>query len=183
MKTKRLVVVGAESTGKTTLCQDLAGQTGLPWVREYGRDYTLEKYAKEGPDSPWTSAEFVHIAKVQQALEAEVEATGAPLVICDTNAWATGLWHERYMGYRDPATDAVGAADLVDHYVLSGLDVPFEPDEIRDGEDYREWMHAEFVRLLDEGPVLWTLATGSRSERVAKVLPVIKQLLAGDYQA
>lgn len=177
MSAKRLVVVGAESTGKTTLCQDLAERTGLPWVPEYGRDYTIEKYGKEGPGSPWKSAEFAHIARVQQEWEARAEATGAPLIICDTNAWATGLWHERYMGTRDPETDAIGATDRADFYILDGLDVPFEPDDIRDGKDYREWMHDEFKRLLEAGDVPWLEVTGSREERIEKVLPVIGRLL------
>lgn len=177
MSAKRVVIVGAESTGKTTLAQDLAGHYGCLWVPEYGRAYTEEKYRRDGPDAPWASDEFVHIAERQQQDEDRAAELSPRLVVCDTDAWATGLWHERYMGSRDPATDAVGTRRRADAYVLAGLDVPFEPDDIRDGEDYREWMHAEFKRLLEAGTVPWVEATGPREERVARLVPFIDALL------
>ena len=104
MKPLRVVLVGAESTGKTTLAQDLAADLGARWVPEYGRDYTYEKLAREGgrmEDLVWTTADFVAIARAQNALEAREADSGAVLV-CDTDTLATSIWHERYWGRARP---------------------------------------------------------------------------------
>ncbi|HMF72604.1 MAG TPA: ATP-binding protein, partial [Flavitalea sp.] len=39
---KRIVVVGPESTGKSTLCQQLAEHYNTAWVPEYAREYLLK---------------------------------------------------------------------------------------------------------------------------------------------
>lgn len=49
-KPARVCIVGAESTGKTVLAQNLAKHFNTEWVPEYGRDYTDEKIKKEGKD-------------------------------------------------------------------------------------------------------------------------------------
>jgi len=56
----RVCAIGAESTGTTTLAADLAQRLGTVWVREYGREYSVEKFDR-GEDS-WTTDEFVAIA-------------------------------------------------------------------------------------------------------------------------
>src|ERR1700720_3057505 len=40
---RRVCVIGAESTGKTTLCRELANAFNTTWVAEYGREYTESK--------------------------------------------------------------------------------------------------------------------------------------------
>src|SRR5690606_5849369 len=112
---RRVVVVGAESTGTTTvaaaLCDALrqrGGSHGLTrWVPEHGRDFTLQKLATEralatlaGRRPPlldeleWRTDEFVAIASRQNADEDRAARIGGPVLVCDTDAFATGIWHE-----------------------------------------------------------------------------------------
>jgi len=65
---KRVCLVGAESTGKTTLAAALAAHYQTNWVAEYGREYCEEKF-RESSDIPWESAEFETIARAQIRLE------------------------------------------------------------------------------------------------------------------
>lgn len=148
---KRVVLIGAESTGKTTLAQMLAERFRTTWVPEYGREHWERKVAGLTMTDPlpgWTDDEFVQIATTQQARENALARIANKVLICDTNAFATGTWFERYRHARHPAVDAIGARDKVDLYLLTRPDVAFVQDGVRDGELIREWMHERFAEQL-----------------------------------
>ncbi|MBA4105229.1 MAG: hypothetical protein C0485_05690 [Pirellula sp.] len=69
---RRIVLIGAESTGKTTLAQQLAEQFDTIWVPEYGREHWERKLAGRtlsDPPPSWSHDEFVDIAEEQQRRE------------------------------------------------------------------------------------------------------------------
>lgn len=175
--TKRVCVLGAESTGTTTLAQTLAKVYRTVWVPEYGRTYSQEKY-EHHPDPVWTSDEFAFIAKEQRRQEDEAARRANRLLICDTNAFATGIWHERYMGHRSALVERVGAEVRPDLYLLTDDTIPFVQDGWRDSEHLRHWMHVLFQQRLDEQPVPWQLITGNREARVRQARRAIDQLFA-----
>jgi len=151
---RRVVIVGAESTGKTTLAERLAERFATVWVREYGREHWERKVAGLAMSDPlpsWSVEEFRHIAQEQQARENAAAREANRLLICDTNAFATGTWYERYFHGRDAEVDAVGARDRVDLYLLCAPDVPFVQDGFRDGEKIRDWMQGRFREQLAGG--------------------------------
>jgi HTH-type transcriptional repressor of NAD biosynthesis genes len=178
---RRVVLIGAESTGKTTLAERLAERYATTWVPEYGREYWERKAAglpMTGPLPGWTSDEFVHIADEQQRREDAAARTADKVLICDTNATATGTWHERYVGSRDPCVDAIGRRDKVDLYLLTAPDFPFVQDGWRDGEQIRDWMHARFVQQLAPlGGDRVKLLTGTLDERMARAATAIEELV------
>ncbi len=160
----RVCVVGAESTGTTTLAEDLARHLQTTWVPEYGRDYAAAKQSRG--ETVWATPEFVHIAAKQTRRE-DAAARGANRVlVCDTNAFATTLWHRRYVGHDDPAVHAPPAGGRCDLYLLTGDDIPFVQDGTRDGEHVRHAMHGWFAATLAAQGVPWRLVRGSRAERL-----------------
>lgn len=177
---RRVVVVGAESTGTTTLAADLAGVLGVPWVPEYGREYSAARAAEAGSlwEVEWKSSDFDHIAAGQEELEAKgirswVEDAersrpgplGA-LAICDTDVLATAIWHRRYCGEFSPRLleRALLRPPLL--YVLTSPEgVPFEQDGLRDGEHLRAEMTDWFREALAAQPAPWIEVVGSREER------------------
>jgi NadR type nicotinamide-nucleotide adenylyltransferase len=164
----RVVLIGAESTGKTTLAQQLAERFNTIWVPEYGREHWEKKVAglvMSDPLPSWSHDEFVQIAAEQQARENLLARQANRVLICDTNAFATGTWHERYYQSRDARVDAIGAADKVDLYLLMAPDVPFVQDGFRDGEKIRDWMHEAFRSQLANGATPWRLIAGSYAAR------------------
>jgi len=190
---QRVVVLGAESTGTTTVSRALVdalrarggshGQTR--WVPEVGRAWTIDKLAVawaearlrggEPPsmdDLDWPSDEFVDIARAQNAEEDHHAALGGPVLVCDTDAFTTGIWHERYVG---SASDEV--AELARHhplYLLTHHDgVPFVQDGIRDGEAIRSWMTERFVEALTESGRRFVVLEGPLERRVADALEAI----------
>jgi HTH-type transcriptional regulator, transcriptional repressor of NAD biosynthesis genes len=72
----RICVLGAESTGTTTLARDLAGHYGCPWVPEYGRAY-CERRLEHATTIDWRTEDFAHIARRQQADEDALAGTAA----------------------------------------------------------------------------------------------------------
>lgn len=195
---KRVILVGSESTGKTTLARELVehyrslgGAFALTeWVPEYGREYTEILLARQGAieadpaaevhSAEWGPEDFAIIAREQQRIEDAAAHSGAPLVICDTDAFATQLWERRYLG--DASHAALHAVPVLPEralYLVADIaGVPFEQDGIRDGEHFREAMQQWFVEELTAKGEHWALVTGTRDERLAKSILLIDEALA-----
>ncbi len=177
----RVVLIGAESVGKTTLCEQLAEHYATVWVAEYGREHWERKIAEQktpaGETPAWSDDEFVHIAEEQQRRENEAAARANRVLICDTNAFATATWFERYAGRRHLEVDAIGARDIADLYLIPSPDVPFTQDGVRDGENIRGWMHARFLELIRANGTPYVLITGPWEERLPQAIAAIDTLL------
>ena len=168
---KRVCVLGAESTGTTTLAEALAAGLSTVWVPEYGREYSAAKLVRG--EAEWASDEFVHIAEEQTRREDAAARSANRVLVCDTNAFATALWHRRYMGTDEPRVRAVAAAGRCDLYLLTGDEIPFVQDGLRDGEAIRHAMHGWFAQELASQPVPWRLLRGSHEERLRAALEAV----------
>ncbi|CAM5597987.1 AAA family ATPase [Streptomyces avidinii] len=193
--TRRVVVLGAESTGTTTLSRALAdhyrrrggvwARTG--WVAEYGRRYSEEKLAAAraaDPAASWadvsfTSEEFPVIARHQDADEEQAARLGSPVLFCDTDSFATGIWHERYMDGRNAEVERIAALTRRDLYLLTDhADVPFEDDGLRDGPQLRPWMTERFRAELERTGRRYLLVRGDRAARLEAGVRAVDGLLA-----
>jgi nicotinamide riboside kinase len=98
--------------------------------------------------------------------------------VCDTDAFATGVWHERYVGARDPEVEAIAEPPAPFHlYLLTDPDdVPFVDDGVRDGEHIRRWMTERFAARLDESGRRWRWLRGDRERRREAALTAISAL-------
>ncbi len=180
---KRVCLIGAESTGKTTLARALAAHYRTVWVPEYGRDYSERKLAQTGRYDDWRSDEFVHIARVQCEWEDAAARQANRLLICDTDAFATSIWHRRYMNVREPEVEAIVAAHgRPDLYLLTDVNTPFVQDGTRDGELIREWMHATFVAELTAQQRRFHTLSEPLPARLAAAITRIDELLRTSQQ-
>lgn len=189
---KRVVLIGAESTGKSTLAADLAATlrsrggafAQTRWVAEYGREHAEAKLAAAPAGTPmedvvWSSGDFAAIAQSQSAREDAEARAGGPILICDTDAFATSVWHERYMGAPSREVDAIAAQRVPALYLLTHHDdVPFAQDGTRDGEKIRAWMTTRMEERLrsENRPFRWI--RGTREPRTRSALSAIDDLLA-----
>lgn len=173
---KRVCLVGAESTGKTTLAQALAEHYQTVWVPEYGREYSEVKLMKG--ESDWSSEEFVHIAQRQGEIENELARKANRILICDTDAFATSIWHRRYMGERSLEVEKIAVTHRrPDLYLLTDISVPFVQDGTRDGELIRDWMHQIFIEELDASSRPYRFLSGSREECLNLAIKHIDELV------
>ncbi|WP_425307284.1 AAA family ATPase [Ammonicoccus fulvus] len=173
---RRVVVLGAESTGSTTLAEALATHYGVPWVPEYGREWSAVRPG--GLAEPWHTAEFDLIAGEHRRQENEaLRRTPSPLVISDTDVLATGIWHERYVGTRSDSVEALAKTWRPDLYVLTGDEIPFVQDGMRDGEHLRHAMQDRFREALAEAGVRWVEVRGTPAQRLAAAVAEVDRLL------
>ncbi|CAN5919644.1 nicotinamide-nucleotide adenylyltransferase [soil metagenome] len=192
----RVIVVGAESTGKSTVAAAIAANlrtrggafATAAWVPEVGREVTEHKLAAGGTGISmealvWGTEDFVDIAREQARREATAARDGAPVVVCDTDAFATGIWHERYRGESSPTVDALGDPAPYHLYLLTHHDdVSFEQDGLRDGEHVRGWMTARFVERIDATHRRWQWLRGGREAREAEAVAAIDALLTTGWE-
>lgn len=174
---RRVCIVGAESTGTTTLARDLANYYKTVWAPEYGRTYSEGKWTS-AKNTVWKTEEFEHIARTQNNMENALAEISNGLLICDTNAFATGLWHERYMGFRSPQLEELGKHCSADLYILTGDEIPFVQDGLRDGEHIRHQMHQRFIQRLEEDNKPYIIVTGNPEQRLKDSIKSIDQLFS-----
>ena len=175
---KRISIVGAESTGKTTLARDLARHYRTVWVPEYGREY-CEKMQAAGVDLwtyQWRSPEFAEIARKQQQMEDEVAREANRILICDTDVLATGIWHERYMGSESAEVGAISVSHPHHLYLLTDCDLPFVQDGLRDGETIRQWMTRRFEEVLTERGLPWVKISGQGERRLSAAVGQVDKI-------
>ena len=189
----RVVVVGAESTGTTTVSLALADRfrarggiwAQTRWVGEYGRERSQQKLdllrgsnpAAGLDDVSWSGEDFAHIAAVQTDREEAAARDGSPLLVCDTDAFATQVWERRYLGSHShhAATAVVPHHDV--YLVTDHIDVPFVQDGLRDGEHIRADMTRWFLDALTVTGRSWVLLTGSLDDRVDLAVAVADDML------
>ncbi|MRD49228.1 AAA family ATPase [Caenimonas koreensis] len=190
----RVVVVGAESSGSTTLAHAITdtlrkrgGAHALTRVvPDFGRTYSVRKHATaiaraqlEGKAAPafselvWDTAEFVEIARQQRRIEREQAAFGGAVLVCDTDPLATGIWHERYLGAGESDVDAL-ARPFGDLYIVTHHEgVPFVQDAIRDGERLRDWMTTRFIERLTSLRLPHVVVAGPHESRLARAVEAV----------
>ena len=200
---RRVVLVGGESTGKTTLAAQIAESlarrggafASCSWVAEWGRAYALDKLAAaraetllagrppaRPEDLAWSRAEFEAIARAQAAAEERAARAGGPVLVCDTDAFATAIWAERYTGRAVAEVEAIAASARPHLYLLSDVEgAPFVQDGTRDGESVRSWMTRRLVERLEAEGRSYTWLQGTLDERRSSALAAIDRLLAAGW--
>lgn len=202
--TRRVVVLGAESTGTTTMALALADhyrRRGGVWARtrcvpEYGREYRDLKLAELRAEHPgatrsdvtFRSSDFPVIARRQAELEEEAARDGSPVLFCDTDAFAATIWHERYTGTASAETGEVASHGrqhlwlLTDHRGVECRNAEGTAGavgtELRDGEYLRPWMTARFLTQLAHTGRRTAVLSGPHEERLAAAVAAVDALLA-----
>jgi HTH-type transcriptional regulator, transcriptional repressor of NAD biosynthesis genes len=175
--TRRVCVIGAESTGTTTIARALAESLQTVWVEEYGREYSAVKLSGNDPD--WRTEEFTLIAEEQSRREDAAARRANRVLICDTNAFATVCWHRRYIGNHSQAVEDIARRGRCNLYLLTGDEIPFVQDGLRDGEHVRHEMHQWFEEALGGQSVPWKLLRGSHEERLREAHQSVRALFSG----
>lgn len=172
---KKVVVVGAESSGTTTLTKSLAERYATVWAPEYGRWYWEGR--RHLPDSqPWTSNEFEIIATEQIRLIQYLSRQSTGFTFCDTDALATAVWHQRYLGHRSEIVEALADANRPDLYILTIPSFPFVQDGTRLDGAHRQEMHGWFVEALERAGTPWIAVEGEHEDRVSEAITAIESI-------
>lgn len=182
---KKVVVIGPESTGKSTLCEQLAQHYETIWCPEYAREYLL---------SNGTNYEFddlLTIARGQLAQEDEytskleinslpmLEAGGHLPLFIDTDMYVMKVWCEFVFNQCHRfILDQILTREY-DLYLLCNTDLPWVKDELREYPDLhtRRKLYAIYKDIMVNQSVPWVDISGSYEERLAKAVEAVNKIL------
>ncbi|MEX0275180.1 MAG: AAA family ATPase [Flavobacteriaceae bacterium] len=172
----KVVLFGPESTGKTTLSQQLARHYNTVWVPEYARQYLQDKWNNERRTCE--SHDLLPIAEGQIQLENELTPKATDVLICDTDLLETKVYSEAYyLGYCDPLLEKYALRNTYDLYFLTYIDVPWEKDDLRDKPLERREMFQQFEDTLIRYDRNFVILKGDKKTRLKTAVAHIDKLL------
>ena len=178
MKTiKKFVVIGPESTGKSTLCTQLAEHYKTLWVPEYAREYLL----KNGTD--YSFEDLLIIAKGQIELEEDIshqasdETYAKSLLFIDTDMYVMKVWCEFVFNKCHNWILNRIAERHYDGYILCNPDLDWTADDLREYPDkaVREKLYYYYKDLMINQPVPWANIKGDYNERLQKAVKFVDE--------
>jgi len=172
----KIVLFGPESTGKTTLSQQLAKHYNTVWVEEYARLYLQEKWNNERKTCE--EKDILPIARGQMKLENQLAFKADKVLICDTDILETKVYSEEYYGsFVNPILDKAAQTNQYDLYLLTYIDTPWEADDLRDRPTRREEMFLAFKKALEKYNRPYILLQGDKETRLARAIEEIDKIL------
>jgi NadR type nicotinamide-nucleotide adenylyltransferase len=177
---KKIVVIGPESTGKSTLCQLLGDNYQTLWCPEYAREYLLTHGAN------YTYDDLLTIAKGQVALEDEYVSKARKqvanrklnnqLLFVDTDLYVMKVWCEYVYGKCHTYILDKLAERKSDLYLLCNIDLPWIKDELREYPDIesRKELLCIYKDILVNQDTPWALISGSYEERLETAIKSIE---------
>jgi NadR type nicotinamide-nucleotide adenylyltransferase len=179
---KKIVVIGPESTGKSTLCEQLADHYHTLWCPEYAREYLLAN----GTD--YTYDDLLTIAKGQVKLEDEymakmnrssLPAAAITPFFIDTDMYVMKVWCEFVFGRCHRYILDQIVERKYDGYLLCDTDLPWVKDELREYPDLesRRRLYQLYKDIMINQAVPWFVIHGSTDERLQHAIAAVDKLL------
>ncbi len=170
-KTIKIVLSGAESTGKSTLTKQLAEHYGMPYIAEIGRMY-VEKL-----DRPYRFKDVVSIAREQIAAEEKIVAQNPKMVFIDTDLINTKYWFlDVYETTPEWVEDEI-LNNKADFHLLCDNDLPWEPDPTRENPTRRDYFFKVYKREIEHLEIPYEIISGTDEERLRNAIKCVDEFL------
>lgn len=168
-RVKKIAVLGAESTGKTWLCERLAAHFETEWVPEYAREYF------NGSDIyNYTLNDLITIARRQLEMEEEHLAKVNRLLFCDTTLITLKIWAElEFRICPQRILDGI-AASHYDLYLVTANDIPWEQDPLRQNKHSRDLLLQLNLEEVKKTGKPYRLIEGTTEDRLRNAIRAIE---------
>jgi len=190
---KKVAVLGPESTGKSTLCAELADHYKTLWVKEYAREYLLENGTNYTFDNLLDMAkgqlklEEAGIAEAERKIAEDIkESTGIistgtgykQFIFIDTNMYLLKVWCEFVFGKCHNWILNQVVERKYDLYLLCDIDLPWVKDELRKYPDLqtRHQLYHHYKDIMINQSVPWANIRGNDGERLQKAIDAINKI-------
>jgi len=173
---KKIVIIGPESTGKSSLCTQLASYYKTDWVKEYAREYLLEN------GTAYTFENLLEVAKEQIELEEtaieNMLQSDTGLLFIDTNMYVMKVWCEFVFEKCHHWILNTIVERKYDLYLLCNIDLPWVKDELREYPDLvtREKLYHHYKDIMLNQQVPWIDICGNYEERLQKAIDAVNEL-------
>ena len=164
----KVAFVGPESTGKTTLSEQLAQYHNTQWVPEYMRLYLQQKWDIFKQTCTW--ADLLPIAKGQLQLEAEAAAKAHHYLFCDTCLIELAIYAHYYYNRCPAPIERALETTHYQHIFLTYIDTPWVADDLRDKPNERDEVFAFFQQMLDLHHISYIILKGDLHTRQQQVV-------------
>jgi len=174
---KKIVIIGPESTGKSTLCEQLAAHYNTEWVREYAREYLLKNGVA------YSFEDLLEIAKGQVLGEQLVvdrwsmtdELINTRPLFIDTDMYVMKVWSEYVFKKCHHWILNRIVERQYDLYLLCNIDLPWMKDELREYPDLkaRQELYCYYKDIMINQQVPWVEISGSYEERLSKAITAV----------
>jgi NadR type nicotinamide-nucleotide adenylyltransferase len=167
----RVAILGAESSGKSTLAAALAIRYDTIWVPEYLREFVdTERRVPFEHDQ-------AGIARIQRAHEDAAAGHARAFLFCDTTPFMTAVYSQVYWGRVDAQLAALDAAHDYALTLVTAADGPWIPDGLqRDSAAVRLRVHQVVIDRLERRAIPYTLVEGSLERRMARAAQALDLL-------
>ncbi len=167
---QRVVILGAESTGKSTLAAALATHYCTVWVPEY-----LREFVELRQRTPRADEQFF-IASTQRERENKGETSAKRYLFCDTSPLMTAVYSEHYFGQTDVALKALADAHDYAATIVTAPTTPWMPDGLqRESDAVRQQIHSRLMCKIHAAGFAHVLVTGTTQQRIAQVESYLAQ--------
>ncbi|RIH63015.1 ATPase [Mariniphaga sediminis] len=173
MKTesKIIVITGAESTGKSALCEWLANHFQVPFVPEFARIY-VEKLNRH---YNYSDLEIIARKQIQQLSELKKEKL--PLVFADTWLIITQIWFEEVFDRVPDWLESAIRKNPIDLFLVCDTDLPWEPDPVREnGGEKRLYLQNRYIETIKKYGFRYKIVRGKNEERFQDALQHLESL-------
>ena len=173
-KLKTIVVIGPESTGKSTLCKDLANHYKCDFLEEYARVYLEEN----GPDYTYEDVEKMASGQCESQNNFILKNEG-PIAIIDTDLIVYKVWIEEKYQKQSSFVETQIENFKADHYFLCDVDIPWTFDELREHplESDRNRLYKRYEELLTSYSKPFTILSGGRQRRLEDAISILTNLI------
>ncbi|HBM45971.1 TPA: cytidyltransferase [Patescibacteria group bacterium] len=170
---KKIVFLGAESTGKTTIAEEVAKEHKTEWMPEYGREY----WEKNNTEGKLSKEQLVELANIHLEKEEELLQKANKYLFVDSNAITTEMFSRFYHGDAHPelsrlAKESESRYDLV---FVCDTDIPYVEDGTRSGAKHREIFQRQIIEDLNKRGVSFILLSGTIKDRINKINETLKK--------
>lgn len=175
---KKVVIIGPESTGKSTLCRELAKHYKTLWVPEYAREFLLKKENHYDYDDLLTIAKNQLLQEDQYAEKLKAQqkkhstSLSSSMLFIDTDMYVMKVWCEFVFGECHPWILEKIAERKYDFYLLCNTDLPWVKDELREYPDLeiRQRLFSIYKDIMVNQSTPWVLISGNNEQRLESAI-------------
>lgn len=168
---QRIALIGPESSGKTTLCTQLATHYKTVWVPEYARTYM------ENLNRAYTYEDVVHCTRGQIKTEDSIAEKANRFLFCDTELINCKIWFEDKFGKAPPWLEEEITKRKYGLYLLTTPDLEWKHEAVRENPHRREYFFNLYKKELEKRNFAYRIISGSGEARLAAAINYIDSLL------